>query len=115
MNRRTKIVLDVVKEELLSAQSKLLEKQEEEGGASQRRRRSAASGDHTRGSDVTAEASVSFKAISNGITRKLASTSFLEILQLQTFGLLNAQQDGVYADIEIRATVSDAIDLYLSW
>lgn len=47
---------------------------------------------------------ITFGEISTGISRRTAATCFLEILQLQTWGLLETQQAQPYSDIFIRAT-----------
>lgn len=47
---------------------------------------------------------VTFKEISNGISRRTAATCFLEILQLKTWGLIDTNQDEPYADIALRRT-----------
>ena len=48
--------------------------------------------------------SVSFTAISKGISRRTAAACFLEILQLKTWGFIDVAQDKPFADITINPT-----------
>jgi hypothetical protein len=48
--------------------------------------------------------SVSFKAISKGISRRTAAACFLEILQLKTWGFVDVAQESPFADIDIMPT-----------
>ena len=48
--------------------------------------------------------SVSFNAISNGISRRTAAACFLEILQLKTWDFVDVSQDKPFSDIAINAT-----------
>lgn len=50
------------------------------------------------------EDSVSFKAISKGISRRTAAACFLEILQLKTWGFVDVAQESPFADIDISPT-----------
>ena len=47
---------------------------------------------------------VSFKNISHGVSRRTAAGSFLEILQLKAWGLIDMQQASPFADILLRPT-----------
>jgi len=47
---------------------------------------------------------VSFRNISQGVSRRTAAGSFLEILQLKAWGLLDMQQDSPFEDIHLRPT-----------
>jgi cohesin complex subunit SCC1 len=47
---------------------------------------------------------VSFRDISQGVSRRTAAGSFLEILQLKTWGLVDMKQDIPYEDIQLRPT-----------
>ena len=48
---------------------------------------------------------LSFDDLSRGVDRRVAATSFMEILQLKTWGLLQADQNDPFDDIKITATV----------
>ena len=48
--------------------------------------------------------SVSFTAISKGISRRTAAACFLEILQLKTWGFIDVAQDKPFSDININPT-----------
>jgi chromatin segregation and condensation protein Rec8/ScpA/Scc1 (kleisin family) len=47
---------------------------------------------------------VSFDEISTGISRRLAASCFLEVLQLKTWGFIDASQEVPFDDIALTAT-----------
>ncbi len=47
---------------------------------------------------------ISFQEISKGVTRRTAAGSFLEILQLKTWGYIDLKQDKPFADLHIEST-----------
>lgn len=54
---------------------------------------------------------VTFSELSAGISRRVAAGSFMEVLQLKTWGYIDVQQDEPFADITIMPTIKmDAID-----
>mmetsp|Transcript_12531 Transcript_12531/g.20968 ORF Transcript_12531/g.20968 Transcript_12531/m.20968 type:complete len:739 (-) Transcript_12531:1615-3831(-) len=47
-------------------------------------------------------AAVSFDGLSSGVSRRVAATCFLEVLQLKTWGRIQVHQDAPFADIQIQ-------------